>query len=123
MPKEKVTNSIRLDEDGKEKSIDKNMIFHWWHYYGKSIYTLEELEELEKIIDTHGTEKVLELMVACYICGDGSSTILLSAIRENRVNELFDALPDVSKMNAKEKEQYLKTRDELLQIISKSYQG
>lgn len=101
-------------------AIEKGLLLHWWHYYGKSIYTLAELEEFEKVIDEYGAEKVFDVAIASYICGDGSPTVMLGSIRQGAVKELFDALPDVSKMEESEKEQYNAIRDELLQIISQS---
>ena len=53
-------------------AIEKGLLIHWWHYYGKCIYTFAELKELEKIIYDYGVEKVLDAAVASYVCGDGS---------------------------------------------------
>lgn len=101
-------------------AIEKGLLIHWWHYYGKCIYTFAELEEFEKIIDDYGVEKVLDAAVASYVCGDGSPTIILMSIRKGAVKELFEALPDVSKMGEKEKEQYQMVREEFVQAISQT---
>ncbi|OKZ74281.1 MAG: hypothetical protein BHW00_05145 [Clostridium sp. 26_22] len=53
-------------------AIEKEVLIHWWHYYGKCIYTFAELKEFEKIIDDYGVEKVLDAAIASYVCGDGS---------------------------------------------------
>ena len=47
--------------------IEKGLLMHWWHYYGKVIYTLDELEKFEKIIDDYGVDKVLDAAVASYV--------------------------------------------------------
>ena len=101
-------------------AIEKGLLIHWWHYYGKGIYTLAELEKFEEVIDEYGVEKVLDVAVASYICGDGSPTIMLASIRKDAVKELFESLPDISKMEGKEKEQYEAVRDEFVQIISQT---
>ena len=101
-------------------AIEKGLLIHWWHYYGKGIYTLAELEEFEKVIDEYGADRVFDVAVASYVCGDGSPTIMLASIRKGAVKELFDSLPDVSKMEGKEKEQYEAVRKELAQIISQT---
>lgn len=101
-------------------AIEKGLLIHWWHYYGKCIYTFAELEEFEKIIDDYGVEKVLDAAVASYVCGDGSPTIILMSIRKGAIKELFEALPDVSKMGEKEKEQYQMVREEFVQAISQT---
>ena len=101
-------------------AIEKGLLIHWWHYYGKSIYTLAELEEFEKVIDEYGVDKVLDVAVVSYVCGDGSPTIMLASIRKGAVKELFESLPDISKMKKKEKEQYEAVREEFVQIISQT---
>ena len=101
-------------------AVEKGLLIHWWHYYGKSIYTLDELEEFEKVIDEYGVDKVLDVAVASYICGDGSSSVMLASIRNGAVKELFASLPDISKLDEKEKEQYDAVREEFIQIISQT---
>lgn len=101
-------------------AIEKGLLIHWWHYYGKLIYSFAELEEFEKIIDNYGVEKVLDVAIASYVCGDGSPTIMLTSIRKGAVKELFESLPDVSKMDDEARKQYQIIRDEFVQIISQT---
>lgn len=101
-------------------AIEKGLLIHWWHYYGKCIYTFAELKEFEKIIDDYGVEKVLDAAVASYVCEDGSPTIILMSIRKGAVKELFESLPDVSKMGEKEKEQYQMVLEEFVEAISQT---
>ncbi len=84
-------------------AIEKGLLIHWWHYYGKSIYTLAELEEFEKVIDEYGVDRVLDVAVTSYVCGDCSPTIMLESIRKGAVKELFESLPDISKMKKRKK--------------------
>lgn len=101
-------------------AIEKELLIHWWHYYGKSIYTLAELEKFEEVIDEYGADRVLDVAVASYVGGDGSPTIMLASIRKGAVKELFESLPDISKMKKEEKEQYEAVREEFVQIISQT---
>ena len=101
-------------------TIEKGLLIHWWHYYGKRIYTLAELEEFEEVIDKYGADRVFDVAVASYICGDGSPTVILASIRKGVVNELFESLPDISKMEDDEKAQYNTIREKLFQIISQT---
>ncbi len=100
--------------------IEKWLLIHWWHYYGKCMYTLAELEEFEEVIDKYGADRVFDVAVASYICGDGSPTVMLASIRIGAVDELFKSLPDISKMEEDEKTQYYTIREELFQIISQT---
>lgn len=101
-------------------AIEKGLLIHWWHYYGKSIYTLAELEKFEEVIDEYGADRVLDVAVTSYVCGDGSPTIMLASIRQGVVKKLFESLPDISKMKKEEKEQYEAVREEFVQIISQT---
>lgn len=76
--------------------MTKELLMHWWRYYGKVIYTLEELEKFSALIDKYGVEKISELVVASYVTSDGSPTTLLMSIRKNCVEKLLDTLPDIS---------------------------
>ena len=100
--------------------IKKELLMHWWYYYGNCIYNLAELEKFEKVIDEYGVEKVLDVAVASYICGDGSPTIMLASIRRDSVKELFESLPDISTWEEKDKEQYKAVRDEFVHHISQT---
>ena len=100
--------------------ITKGLLMHWWHYYGKCIYTLAELKKFEEVIDEYGVEKVLDAAIASYVCADGSPTVMLASIREDTVKELFESLPDISTWEEKDKEQYKATRDEFIHIISQT---
>ena len=100
--------------------ITKGLLIHWWHHYGKFIYTLDELEEYEKVIDEYGKEKVLDAAIVSCICGDGSPTNILMSIRTDTVKELFESLPDVSTFDEEKKQIYNAMRDEFVRIISKT---
>ena len=100
--------------------ITKGLLMHWWHYYGKHVYTFEELEKFEKVIDEYGVEKVLDFAVASYVYDDGSPTIMLLNIRQDTVKELFESLPDISTWEENDKKQYKAMRDEFIHIISQT---
>ena len=87
-------------------TVDKNLLMHWWHFYNKDIYTLEELEQFGKIIDQYGVDKIFECAVASFISGDGSPMPVLSCIRCNCVEALIDTLPDISAFTDGEKSEY-----------------
>lgn len=78
------------------------------------------MEKFEKVIDEYGADRVIDVAIASYVCGDGSPTIMLISIRKGAVKELFESLPDISKMEEKEKEKYEAVRDEFVQIISQT---
>ena len=101
--------------------MTKELLMHWWHYYGKAIYTFEDLEKFLSLIDKYGAEKISELVVASYISNDGSPTVLLFAIRHNQAENLLNTLPDVSAFSKKEKELYDVLKNSLEKEIETSY--
>ena len=101
--------------------MTKELLMHWWHYYGKAIYTFEDLEKFSALIDKYGAEKISELVVASYISNDGSPTVLLFAIRHNKVKNLMKTLPDVSAFSKNEKELYDVLKNSLEKEIETSY--
>lgn len=99
----------------------EELLLHWWHYYGRLWYTLEELEKFREIIKEKGAEKVLEAAIASVICQDGKNTALLMSIRANKVEELFATLPKIDEMSAESKEAYKKIKREFLDEIKYTY--
>jgi len=99
-------------------AIEKGLLMHWWHYYGKCPYTLEELEKFEEVIDQYGTDKVLEAAIASYVCFDGSPTVMLQCIRADSVQKMFDSLPNIEEMSEDEKQFHKEVTDEFVRIIT-----
>ena len=102
-------------------AVEKGLLLHWWHYYGKEIYTLEELNKFEEIIDKYGTEKILEFAIASYIVSNGSPTIMLMSIRDNNTDEFIKALPDPSKYVGKQKQAYEELKQSFIKVITSTY--
>lgn len=73
----------------------KNLMLHWWHYYGKAIYSLKELEDFCELLDTN-FEQVLNFAIFCYSQNQGP-TILLQLIMQNKVEETFQKVEDILK--------------------------
>ena len=102
----------------KEPTLS-DLLVHWWHYYGKYIYTYGELQKFLELLKKD-EEKILDVAVASYIIGDGPTTLLM-AIRNNEVEKLFDALPNKSSFNSTELIDYNFLKDQFLKKIKDSY--
>lgn len=81
------------------KDDQKLLLFHWWYYYGKSLLTLAEMDEFSKLLDTH-TQNIFELAIVDYLTDGEGPIVLLSAMRQNRVEELFKIISDIPKTDA-----------------------
>lgn len=93
----------------------KGLMLHWWHYYGKSIYTLEELEKFESLINNN-IEQVLEIAIANYMFGEGP-TPLLMAIRKNLVSKMLEVLPNITELSEEAKAQYTEVKTAFINEI------
>ena len=102
-------------------AIEKGLLLHWWHYYGKCIYTFKELLKFEEIIDKYGPDKVFEAALASYIVSDGSPTLMLSSIRNNRVEIIFETLPDPETFTGDKKLAYIEAKENFIKQISATY--
>ena len=58
-----------------------SLLTHWFHYYGKLVYTLDELEKFQDLTKKD-SNKMFSAAVACYISG-GNSSLLLTGLRQD----------------------------------------
>ena len=102
--------------------ITKDLLIHWWHYYGRSPYTLEELEIFLKLIDEKGPDKIFDIATASVITHDGSPTFLHMAIIANRVDDMFMAFEEDCRSRTEEQEKvFQQIKKQLYDIINDSY--
>ena len=98
--------------------ITEDLLLSWWHNCGEEIYTLSELEQFKQIIRQYGVERVFEIVIASVIVDDGSPTMLLTAMRCNRADELFESLPDVSTFSEDNKKVFENVKNTLLEALT-----
>ena len=70
----------------------EEILMHWFHYYGKECYLVEELEQFQMLVKEHNNE-VFILAVLSYIHGDATHSIL-EALRQNKLDQLFQMISD-----------------------------
>lgn len=58
-----------------------SLLNHWFHYYGKLVYTLKELENFQDLVNKD-SNKMFTAAVTCYIAG-GNSSLLLTGLRQD----------------------------------------
>lgn len=99
----------------------RELLLHWWHYYGALMYTLQELEDFEKLMEQYGEEKILEVALASYIKGDGKNTILLLSMRQNKVEQLLHSLPCIESFDHSTKLKFSKIKEDFLSELQTTY--
>jgi len=104
------------DYSAKDK---KKILLHWWHYFGKIIYTKEELITFKKMIDDNSDE-VMMLAVTGYICKLTSQPII-KAMRVNKLDELKATLPILKEENEEFKASYRQKENDLLKQLINTY--
>ena len=73
----------------EEKSC---LLLHWWHYYGKLLYTFAELEQFEALV-RENPDRIFHIAVMSYYFNFGSQ-ILLESMRRKQLDGLFATIPD-----------------------------
>jgi len=96
------------------KEDQNNLLQHWWYYYGKIIFTMEEWDQFNKLIERDSNE-IFELAVVSYINGL-SSQPLIYAMRRNEVNELM-----LRMRKLKTDKFYEEAKKEFINILVKTY--
>lgn len=109
-----------IDKDNEIKS--ESLLLHWFHYYGKSPYTLDELEKFKKVIDKY-SEKIFEFIFACNIAEIDPNVCMISAIRKDIVDLLFDSLPNTNNFSDEDKKMHDKIIKSIKDEIISSYQN
>ena len=72
------------------KQEQTNYLVYWFHQYGNMIYTFEELENFQKLAETR-QDDIFNHIVTSFICMNTiKSGLLLTSMRENKVDELFE---------------------------------
>ena len=98
----------------------KELLNHWWHYYGKVLYTFDEWEQFNELIDKN-SNKIMELAVAGFICNITTQP-LIAAMRKNQVDELLSTLPNLNEIkDEKFKEEYEKIKNIVIRHLVGSY--
>ncbi len=77
----------KIDENKK-----KSLMIHWFHYYGKSIYTFGELEQFTDLLDTD-MDSVVTYAMMLYLENKGPSS-LLEQLRANRLDSILEVSRD-----------------------------
>ena len=98
----------------------KELLNHWWHYYGKVVYTFDEWEKFNELVDKN-SNKMMELAVAGFIYGITSQP-LIAAMRKNQVDELLATLPNLNEIEDEEFiENYKEAKNLLISQLVGSY--
>ena len=82
-----------------------NLLNHHYHYYGKSIINLAEMEQMRDLI-AQNPDLMWNLAVVSHITRSNAQTTLVRTLRHNMIEELLRSLPDKSTFTEEEKEAY-----------------
>ena len=78
----------------------KEILRHWWHYYGKLAYTFAELELFNQLLDENA-DKIYLMAIQFYQAGL-SSQLLIGAMRSNGVDSLLAQFPDLLEIDQRD---------------------
>ncbi len=100
-------------------SEKKELLIHWWHYYGKVMYTLEEMNQFRQMIEEN-CDQVMMMAIFGYVDGITSQPII-AAMRAGKLEELKSTLPKPEEQDDKFKEVYSMVEAELIKELVKTY--
>lgn len=105
------------DFDDYTKDEQTALLLHWWYYYGKIIFTLEEIENFKKMIEKD-SRQILALATLGYYHGITNQPII-AAMRQNKMDELLATIPNFN--DEKTKESFLTIEKDLIKELVKTY--
>ncbi len=79
-----------MDVKNRSEIEKKNLLMHWFHYYGKMVYTLGEMERYGELLESNLCD-VENTAVVSYLNNEGPTVLLLS-IRSKKEAELFESV-------------------------------
>lgn len=88
----------------------EELLMHWWHYYGKVMYTFAELEEFRKLVKENSM-LMKDVALTSYLLGY-SSQGLIKAMRTNDLDNYLVGIKAFTKSA-----EYKQVEDELEQIF------
>ncbi|MGE5456290.1 MAG: hypothetical protein ACM3O4_04220 [Ignavibacteriales bacterium] len=100
-------------------SEKKEILLHWWHYFGKVIYTFEEMQKFSEMIDSNSDE-VMMMAVIGYVNKVTNQPIIM-AMRENKLDQLRESLPTLEKQNDEFRASYYQIEQRLIEQLVKTY--
>lgn len=98
----------------EEKS---QLLNHLWHYYGKHVYSLEDLTNYNQIVKSN-SDKLFDLAVFTSFSGFNFQTIVLTAMRGNNLHTLFSKLPTFEEGTPEKREHDLFASKLLCEVVS-----
>ena len=100
------------------KEEKETLLKHWWHYYGKLMITLEEQERFSQLVERY-TEQIMDVALFSFFL-DQSSQSLISAMRQNRVQEFLEVV-DVSMEDVRSEEDFCLAQRQFISMLVESY--
>lgn len=97
----------------------KELLLHWYFYYGKIPVNLQEIQTFESLVDKN-PRQIMEIAVASYIIGMTSEGLVM-AIRNNQFDELLGTLPNLADANERFMRRYQSLENALLSELIKTY--
>lgn len=84
-------NKKRIVWEALSQEEKQGYLAFWFNYYGSELYTLKEYEDFLKIAKSKADEIYAYICTSFLFANTIQSTILLKAMRENKVDDLFKA--------------------------------
>lgn len=84
--------------DSYTKEEKEKLLLHWFLYYGKSLYTLDEVNQYINLIDKN-QDDIFHLFITAYENNINGQTLILRAIRKNAIDEIINQERNIYETN------------------------
>lgn len=102
-----------------DNSEKKSLLIHWFTYYGKMIYSLQEFMDYQELIKEKADD-VFKYAIIAYLNKESSQKLLM-AIRNNEAHEFLKIICDRIKNDEKLNSLVNESENSLLPILVETY--
>lgn len=107
----------KFNEYTKDEKI--KILDFWFYYYGKDLVTLDEIHQFEELSAVN-PDRIFDYIAVSYVVnGTIAPSVLLTSMRMDKLDELFEAVPSIASLDEKMQEAYSGMYYDLVDAIVK----
>lgn len=110
VPVETTVYQVRFSYDPHD--LHRNIIYKdellskWWDHYEEIINGIDQRFYFSEMIRIYGEEKIWTAAVILGALSDGTPSIILKAMQEDKLSEMFSKLPKIYEMSEAKRAEY-----------------
>lgn len=101
------------------KEDQKELLMHWWDYYGEDVYTFDELLEFSDLIEKD-VKKIFFYALISFVSGCNNKGLLV-AMRHDRVEKFLKEISNFDELPEAYKKLYTEAEKNFTKLLVDSY--